>query len=130
MKIGISLIIILCSFFLIRAISSASKKIPAEPPPLNDLTAEYTIQKKAHNFMISYNNGREKVCCIMIGYSPFQLEEYVGKKVLIRGDYLRYSNGQFVFSNTQCIAGKCHQIYNRINQESRVVTIDQMEVVP
>lgn len=110
------------AFFINIAWSLFNEK-PPQFFPFNDPDATYTITKHGNNFMLKYEstgdlnshqvcdleNGKTKCRTeinrnieVMIGKSEDELEPLLGKQVTVNGD--------FVYSDQQCIAEQCHHI--------------------
>lgn len=110
------------AFFVNIAWSLFNEK-PPQFFPFNDPEATYTITKHGDNFMLKYESDGDmnshQICdqkngkteCrieihreveVMIGTSKDKLETLVGKRVNVEGD--------FVYSDEQCIADQCHHI--------------------
>lgn len=110
------------AFFLNISWSLFNEK-PPQFFPFNDPEATYTITKHGDNFMLKYESDGDmnshQICdringkteCrieidreieVMIGTSKDKLEPLVGKQVHVEGD--------FVYSDQQCIADQCHHI--------------------
>jgi hypothetical protein len=129
MKILLSVFLLFLFFLGVHVfVSFSSRSQPPSPPPLDNLEADYFIRKDGENFMISYKDADREACCIMVGSSPFNLDEYVGKKVKIKGTYLRDQHGNYKPSEIQCIAGKCHMMFGK-NRDANVVNIEQLKVI-
>ena len=107
----------------VNIIWSLTHEKPPQFFPFNDPEATYTITKHGDNFMLKYEStgdmNSHQVCdrkngktnChteinrnieVMIGKSEDELEPLLGKQVTVNGD--------FVYSDQQCIAEQCHHI--------------------
>ncbi len=99
-----------------------------KPPqffPFNDPEATYTVVQRGENYLLKYEStgdmnahqvcsreGGKTECRIevdrdietMIGKSDIPLEPLLGKSVQV--------DGNFAYSDEQCVAGKCHTIGN------------------
>ena len=84
--------------------------------------------------MVVYDTGQTNPYSIMVGTSKVDLGKYLDKQVVIRGDYSRDSdNGQYKFSDVQCIAGKCHNIFESrygMTLDTIVVNIEEVKELP
>jgi hypothetical protein len=112
-------------------------RVPRALFPLNNPNADYTIEKHGDSFEILYDDHenhypiRSKV---FIGNSPVALDKFVGVNVRLDAHYRLnhdpYTYPSYDFSNLQCIAGKCHEIFAEVygmTADTVVIDIDSIE---
>lgn len=94
-----------------------------EKPPqffsFDDPDATYTVTRHGDHYMLKYKSTGDIVdneIETMIGRSKVELEPLLGKPVAIDGD--------FVYSDEQCVANKCHHIGSWA-----VLNIDKIEKI-
>ena len=66
--------------------SSKIEKGTYSPFPLQEKTAEYTVSKSGNLYSLNYKRQDDNIS-VPIGNLPVDLEQFVGKKVLVQGQY-------------------------------------------
>lgn len=126
----LSLAFIIAALF-VYGVATSSVNSPKFPPPLNDPNTEYRIVKEGENYLIEYRKKGETLR-EYVGTSKVDLAKYVNKKVKIEGENPIEPGATLpATSNTQCIAGKCRDIFHpkfweSENQSAVIVNINSI----
>lgn len=118
--------IIIVVAFIFFFVSSAVNSKPDTAPvffDLDDSTADFSI-KKTDNTDPNYPNywvvrNTRHTYEVLVGNSKVELDSFVGKKIVIKGNY----SGRV--GNQQCIVNKCHPIGGK----SAMIDIDSIQEV-
>lgn len=114
---------------------SISTSVPPSPPPNWDSpSAVYMIGKKHQNYVVHYEIDGN-VGDYFVGISKIDLAPFMERKVIIKGNFPKnYSELMERATDTQCIKGVCHPIFNpkfweEHNQNTPVIDIDDINII-
>lgn len=117
--------------FFVYGLKQSSSLPPAGPPNWDSPSAVYSIKKEHENFLIHYSINSDEGD-YFVGNSKVDLANYVGKKVVIKGNFPKnFSEMMANLSDMQCIKGICHKIFNpkiweERNQNTSVINVDEI----
>jgi hypothetical protein len=87
--------------------------------------ATYKIGMRSRNYTLLYFPAADEAKSIevMVGTSRVSLAGFVGKTVRVRGTFADYP------SNRQCVAERCHRLFETERMHAVVVDIESVEAV-
>lgn len=121
LKVGAIAIAIVVPLIIIFFVWEILFEEPPQLIPLDNAQASYSIAKRGETYTILYESAATqgsimgRATEVFIAKSPVELDEYVGKKVRIEGE--------FVNARKQCIVDTCGSGSSFVGVDIRSITL-------
>ena len=112
----IIILILFIGYFIL--VKEVKKPFPLKPFPLNDKNSQYYLEKIGDRFVLVYaKNNYLPISLYVSADTDLDLENYVGKALIVEGKFIEETN-----YDTKCVKEPC------IPMTSTVVHLDNIKV--